>query len=171
MIDECVVAVYPSIDQAHEAVQRLVDGGHPSAKISLVTVSIQTDPVVVEELSLNDDARHDAAIGAGLGSLLGLLAGLSVMVLSGVGIVFLFGPVGGSIVGSIAGGYLGSLMGYGVHQHQLERFERLVQEGNVLVIANGDPVELAQAHGLLSATEATELHTYARSENETPETA
>jgi hypothetical protein len=171
MIDECVVAVYASVDQAREAIHRLTEMGFPAGQISLVTVGFKDDPKVMEELQLSDDSMYDAAAAAGLGGVLGTLAGLSAMVLSGLGVVFLVGPVGGGIAGSIAGAYIGALAGWGVHEHQISRYQQLVEQGNVLVIANGDPLLLTQAHQVLEETAPAELHTYARSDDEAAETA
>ncbi|MFO0911412.1 MAG: hypothetical protein U0795_00525 [Pirellulales bacterium] len=169
MINECVVAVYASIEKACEAIHRLTDQGFPADQISLVTAGFQDDPKVMEELQLNDDSMHDAATAAGLGGILGTLAGLSVMVLSGLGVVFLCGPIGGGIVGGIAGAYIGAMAGWGVHEHQISRYQQLVAKGNALVIANGDPLQLAHAHQELDKTTPEELHTYARTEDETAE--
>jgi hypothetical protein len=45
----------------------------------------------------------------------------------------------------------------------------LVEQGHALVIANGNPLELARAYRLLEATKPAELHTYARTGDEAPE--
>ena len=169
MIDECVVAVFPTLDGARDAVHRLTDGGFPAAQVSLVTLGLQDDPLAIQELKLRDDSMYDAAVLAGLGSVLGVLGGLSVMILSGLGVVFLVGPVGGAIVGGLAGGYIGAMSGWGVHDHQLHRYQRLVEEGSVLVIANGDPLQLIEAHRLLEHSGPSEIHTYSRMGDEAAE--
>jgi hypothetical protein len=170
MVDECVVAVYATLDKAHEAVHRLTDSGFPAGQVSLVTLGLKDKPEVVEQLKLRDDSLYDAAVAAGLGGVLGILGGLSVMVLSGLGAVFLVGPVGGGILGGIAGGFIGAMAGWGVHEHQIERYQRLVEAGHVLVIAHGDPLPLVQAHRLLAETGPSEIHTYSRAGDELPET-
>ena len=118
MVDECVVAVYPTLDRARGVIHRLTEGGYPATQLSLVTVGLKDNPDVIAELKLSDDSKHDAAVAAGLGSVVGVLSGLTVMVLSGLGIVFLVGPIGGGIVGSIVGAYMGALAGWGVHEHR-----------------------------------------------------
>lgn len=166
MIEECVVAVYRTLDAASDAVRRLTAAGFRPATISLVTLALEDNPEVLDELKLRDDSLYDAAAGAGLGSVLGLLSGISVTVLSGLGIVFLVGPIGGAIMGGITGGFIGAMAGWGVHEHQIQHYERLVRSGNVLVIAHGDPRELANAYRLLGETDPAELHTYSRSDSE-----
>jgi hypothetical protein len=166
MADECVVAVYATLDKGREAVRLLTDHDFPAAQVSLVTLGLKDDAEVLEELKLRDDSLHDAAVAAGLGSVVGVLVGLGAMVASGLGAVFLVGPVGGGIVGALTGGYLGAMAGWGVHEHQIEHYERLIKKGNTLVVANGNPLELAHAHRRLKESEPSELHTYARSDDE-----
>jgi uncharacterized membrane protein len=169
MIDECVVAVYPSLDGARQAIDQLNTSGFPSAQISLVTIGLRENAAVLEQLKLCDDSMHEAAVTAGLGSFLGALGGLATMVLSGVGVVFLMGPVAGGIMGGVAGAYIGAISGWGVHEHQIRHYERLIQNGSVLIIANGDPIQLLQAFRLLEKTAPSEVHTYARTGDEQPE--
>jgi hypothetical protein len=92
------------------------------------------------------------------------------MALSGLGAVFLVGPVGGGIVGGLTGAYIGALSGWGVHEHQLEHYERLVEQGKALVIANGNPLDLAHAYRILLNADASDIHTHARIGDEAPET-
>jgi len=166
MSDECVVAVYKKLDDARKAVRELSEGGFPTPQISLVTAGLKDHPDIVEELQFKDDSMHDAAVLAGLGGIAGALAGLSVIVASGLGVVFLVGPIGGAIAGAVTGGFMGAMGGWGVHDHQIQHYERLIAEGHVLVVANGAPLDLARAHRVLEWTNTEELHTYARSDDE-----
>jgi hypothetical protein len=165
MTDECVVAVYGNLDKAHESIQRLIADDTPADRISLVTLSLRDKPEVVEELRLSDDSLYDAAVSAGLGGVIGVLTGLSAMVLSG-GILFFVGPLYGGIVGGLTGGFIGAMSGSGVHEHQVHRYEGLLKEGKMLVIVNGDPMQLTLAHRVLEQTQPIELHTYARAADE-----
>jgi hypothetical protein len=161
MIDECVVAVYGNLDKAHESIKQLIGHNTPSDRISLVTISLRDKPVVIEELGLSDDSLYDAAVSAGLGGIIGVLAGLSATIISG-GVLFFIGPLYGAIVGGMTGGFIGAMSGSGIHEHQIQRYERLLNEGSTLVIVNGDPMQLTLAHQVLEETQPTELHTYAR---------
>jgi hypothetical protein len=166
MADECVIAVYRTLETAEKAIRQLKAGGLPTSQISLASVGLRQSPELLEDLKLHDDSMYDAAMAAGLGALVGVLSGLAVMVLSGLGAVFLMGPLGGGIVGGVTGGYLGAILGWGVHKHDLLRYDRLLKEGNVIVVANGNPLELANAHRVLEKTDAAELHTYAKAGDE-----
>jgi hypothetical protein len=166
MADECVIAVYRTLETAENAIQQLKEGGFPTSQVSLATVGLQQSPELLEDLKLHDDSMHDAAVAAGLGAFVGVLSGVAVMVLSGLGAVFLMGPLGGGIVGGVTGGYLGAILGWGVHKQDLQRYERLLKDGNVIVVANGNPLELANAHRVFERTDTAELHTYARAGDE-----
>ncbi|QDU74634.1 hypothetical protein Pan97_16460 [Bremerella volcania] len=169
MSEECVVAVYASLEKGQQAVHTLDRGDFPAKQISLVTRPLEEQPEVMEDIALGDDSARDAAIGAGLGAILGVLAGVAVTVVSGLGAVFLAGPIGGGIVGAAAGAFLAGLKGWGVHQEHIHHYQNRVKEGDVLVIAHGDPLELVHAHKILTETDPVELHTYAKTSSETPE--
>jgi hypothetical protein len=95
-----------------------------------------------------------------------VLSGIAVMVVSGLGAVFLAGPVGGAIVGTVTGGFLGAMAGWGVHEHQIKHYERLIKSGKVLVVGTGNPLELAHAYRQLEDSDTYELHLYSRSDDE-----
>ena len=54
----------------------------PTERVSLVTTRLMERPELVEELKMGDDSLHDAAIGAGLGGVVGVLGGLAVAVVA-----------------------------------------------------------------------------------------
>ena len=166
MVDECVVGVYRDLDRAEKAIGELTDTGFAADQISVVTAGLRARPQLVKELELSDDSLHDAAVTAGLGGIVGALSGLAATVISGLGAVFLVGPVGGAIVGGLTGGFIGAMAGWGIHDEKLRHYERLVQDGNVLLIAHGQPSDLAHAYRTLEETDALELHTYARTDDE-----
>lgn len=170
MVDECVVSVYPKVNLAQDAIHRLIESGFPSGQVSLVTTAVRDNPQLLEELKLSDDSAHDAAVGAGLGGVLGILGGAGVVALTRVGAMFLVGPLWGGMLGGLTGAFIGAMSGWGVHDHKIQHYQQLVERGQVIVIAVGDPVQLAQAYRLLYETGPSEVHTYARMGDEHPET-
>jgi len=168
MSEECVIAVFDDLEHAQEAVHIIDRGGFPSKQVSLVTRGTKEQPEIVEDLKMGDDSARDAAAGAGLGAIAGILAGVAVMVVSGLGVVFLVGPIGGGIVGAVAGAFLGGLSGWGVHDEQIRHYEHLVQEGKILVIAHGNPLEIVDADRMLKGANPSELHVYAKTGSEAP---
>ena len=170
MNDECVVGVYDSLQNAEQAVRIMHQAGFPTKQVSLVASHLANKPELVEEIAMGDDSVRDAAIGAGLGGILGMLAGIGAMVVSGAGIVvFLAGPIGVAALGTMVGAFLGGMVGWGVHEQHIQHYEKSVKEGKVLVIANGNPLELTHAERILKETDVAEVHLHSRTSSEAPE--
>ena len=169
MHDECVVAVFHDLEQAKTAVHILDRGEFPTDQVSFVTKSPKELPEVREDFKMRDDSLRDAMIGAGLGAIAGGLSGAVVMMVSGVGAVFLAGPIGLGLTGAVAGAFLGSMGGWGVHKERIRHYEKLVQQGKVLVIAHGDPIQLVHADRILKETDAEQVHLYSKTSSEAPE--
>lgn len=169
MAEECVIAVYGSPKAASDAVHILHRGGFPTKQITVVAADADDECEVQDDLKMGDDSIRDAAIGAGLGGVLGVLAGVSVMAVTGLGLVFLIGPVGGGIVGALTGGLMGGLAGSGVHKSQIEHYKECLHHDQVLLIVEGNPLELSRADRILHETEVIELRMHAKTDSEAPE--
>lgn len=158
MSEECVVAVYDTISQAQCAVQALKDSGVPSDKVSLATKTLKPEEEVREAIEFGDEMSKDAAIGAGAGVLLGLLAEATVFAITGIGAFLVTGPI---VAGGIVGGLIGASAGWGVHKDHIRAYEEKLKAGKVLVIAHGDPLSVTAAENILSETSPASLHLYA----------
>ena len=169
MAEECVVAVYGTPKAASDAVHILHRADFPAEQITMVATDVLSQANVTDDLTMGDDSIRDAAIGAGLGGVLGVLAGVSAMAISGLGMVFLIGPVGGGIVGALTGGLLGGLAGWGVHEAQIGHYQQCLKQDQLLVIVEGDPLEVARADRILQETELIELHLHAKTDSEASE--
>ena len=167
MNDECIVGAYDSLKQAEQAVRILHRAGFPTPQISLVASSAQETPGLKEEFKMGDDSVRDAAIGAGLGGVLGMLTGFGAMAVAGAGIVvFLAGPVGIAALGTVVGAFLGGIAGWGVREEHIRHYEQCVKDGKVLVIANGNPLELVHAERILKETDVAEVHVHSRTSSD-----
>lgn len=169
MAEACVVAVYDSTDKAESAVHILHRAGYPTDQISLIAATLDGHAEAIGDLAMQDDSLRDAAVGAGLGGVLGVLAGISLMAVTELGIVFLIGPLGGGFVGAVTGGFVGALSGWGVHKTQLARYERCLKKGRVLVIAEGDPQQVAKADRILQETDNEEIRVHEKTDSESKE--
>ena len=170
MYEECVVGVYDSLDKAELALRILRRGDFPSEQASLVASRLADHPELARELEMGDDSIRDAAIGAGLGGLVGVLAGLGAVASAG-GPVFIFGPVAAGLTAATVGAFLGSMAGWGVHQQDIQHYEQCIARGKTLVVANGSPLELVDAKRILQETDAIEVRVHARTSSEAPEVA
>jgi hypothetical protein len=169
MHEECVVAIYDSFAKAEQALHILSRSGFAMWRVSLATAATAGGSKLVADLRMGDDALRDGAIGAGLGGAVGLLAGLGATLVTGVGVVFLFGPAAAGILGATVGAYLGTFFGWGVHRGHIKQYEQFIKEGKVLVVANGAPLELAQAEKILKETDVLAVDLHARAADESPE--
>jgi hypothetical protein len=161
MAEECVVAVYKDTLKAKAAIDKLIASGFPQKNVSLVTATLKNEPVEVKRaLELGDNSEKDAAIGAGIGGVIGLLGGGTVVTLAGTG-VFIAGPLG-LAAGAVVGGLIGAIRGWSVHTDHIPKYEQKLKAGHVLVLAHGsDPVALAAAEKTLYATQPVEVKLHA----------
>jgi outer membrane lipoprotein SlyB len=165
MAEECVVAVYKDVAQAKAAIDTLIASGFPQTNISLVTASLKNEPAAVKRaLELGDNAEKDAAIGAGIGGVIGLLGGATVVSMAGAGVV-IAGPLG-ALTGVVVGGLIGAIRGWSVHSDHIPKYEEKIKSGQVLVIAHGnDPAKVAAAEKTLHTTRPAEIHLYASTDD------
>lgn len=162
MSQECVVAVYPSLERAKHAVQTLESAGFSHDHVSLVTRSPADRVPDDEALQYGDQAERSAAKGAGVGGLIGALLGAPVMTIGGIGAVVIAGPIAMGLTGAIVGGLVGAMSGWGVHSDHVKEYEQRIADGSVLVMASGGPREVAEAEKILQEqTEPDELHLHA----------
>jgi uncharacterized membrane protein len=169
MSHECVVAVYDSFDAARDAIREIERANFPSDQVSLVSHDVRNEVDRDEMLQFGDNTERNAARGAGIGGLLGLLMGAPLLAIPGVGPVLLAGPLAAGMTGAIVGGFLGSMSGWGVHSDHIREYEEIVDKGSVLVVVNGDPVQLAEAARILDHTNPSEVRVHARESSDTPE--
>ncbi len=161
MSQECVVAVYKSFDQAKEAMHALKAARFPADQVSFVTRSERDDFPREEALHYGDETERNAAQGAGVGGLIGVVVGASVLAVSGAGLVLVAGPIAMGLAGAVVGGFLGAMGGWGVHDDHIREYESRVSDGALLVIAAGDPQQVASAEQILQQTEPEEMHLHA----------
>ena len=78
-------------------------------------------------LQFGDNMEKIAAIGAGAGGLLGLVAGAGVLTFASGQTAVLLGPI--VVTSAIVGGFLGAMAGWGVHSNRLSWYEQKVKTG------------------------------------------
>jgi hypothetical protein len=155
------VAIYGTLAKAGTAVESLDDKGFPHDQVSLVTSAADKRVRKNETIRAGDESENQAAAGAAVGGLLGMLLGAPLIAIPGIGPLLLAGPLATGITGALVGGFLGSMSGWGVHSDHVAGYQNLVHEGKVLVVAHGDPSEVALAENVLRETHPLELHLHA----------
>ncbi len=167
--EESVVAVYDNVGKAKQAVKRLCDSGVASAHISFVAQSLEDQNEVTGYLDQGDRTETDAARGAIVGGVLGLLIGAAFFWIPGFGALVVLGPLAAGMTGSAVGALVGAMTGWGIPKDRVQRYEQIVREGKLLVVVHADPLTVAEAHRHLQATEPEELHLYAENSSDSPE--
>lgn len=159
MHNECVVAVYENSEQARLAAHTLESSEFPNDQVSLVISNLEKHADVEADLQAGEDEVRDVMVGGGLGSLIGLIAGASIVVSGGM-MILVIGSLAGLVAGGIAGTFLGAIEGWGVHGHRVKYYELLVNAGHPIIVAHGDPLQVVTAYRLLQQTAPKELHLY-----------
>ncbi len=163
LVGACVVAVYDSITRAERALHILHGSEFPHDQMSLVMSHIKDDPDLVTDLKLGQESAKESAVCAGLGGVVGFLSGIAVAVVTGIGTVFLLGPITGLFGGAALGTFVGAMAGLGIRREDIGRYEQCVKDGKVLVIAHGESHELDHAKRILNGTDVNEVKLHSRS--------
>ena len=84
-----------------------------------------------------EGATTGASTGGILGGALGWLAGIGTLAIPGVGPFIAAGPIlaalGGAAVGATVGGISGALVGLGIPEYEVKRYEGKLASGNILI--------------------------------------
>ena len=141
-----ITGLFDSYADAQRAVTKLHAAGVPEDDMSLIANNAAGAHAPSGE-AVADHAAEDAEAGAGLGAAIGgvggLLAGLGLLAIPGVGPVVavgwlgatLLGAAGGAAVGAAAGGLVGALVEAGVPDEDAHVYAEGVRRGGTLVTA------------------------------------
>lgn len=163
-----VVGIYKSIADAEDAIEKLNSGGFPINQVSIVAQDLESERQVHGFVTTGDVAKTGATAGAWMGGLFGVLIGAAFVWVPGFGPLLVAGPLAaallggieGAVVGAAGGGLLGSLVGWGVSNQHILKYEEIVKGGKYLVIAHGTEEEVMVAHKLLDQTNTDELNVH-----------
>ncbi len=171
-----IAGLFDNLDAAHAAVRDLRELGLPSSDVSLVAHDVTgtyTQSLNGADWATTTPVHRDAtATGAGMGAVLGGLAGLMVglgaLVLPGIGPVLAAGPLAtvlsgifgvgmGAVSGGLAGGLLGALVDLGVPEDQAHYYAEGVRRGGALVTVNASDDQAEAVRGILSRHYAVDV--------------
>lgn len=133
-----VTGIFTNRSSAEQAISQMEAVGIGHSQISLV----MTDQSRGSKFKFVESTKADegAAAGAGVGGLLGTIAGgllsAGVLAIPGLNLVVtgaLVSALAGLGAGAITGGLVGGLIGAGIPEHEAKLYEKEIQAGNVLV--------------------------------------
>jgi uncharacterized membrane protein len=144
-----ISGLYDTYEQATQAVEALEDAGVSSSDISLVAPGGSGSA----EMQDADGTVAGAGVGAAVGGIGGLLAGLGAFAIPGIGPVVGAGWLATTLIGAAAGGAVGGLLGSltdaGIDEHDAHVYAEGVRRGSTLVIARVDEAQADAAQAIL----------------------
>lgn len=166
------IAVFSNFEAAGQALYSLVIAGFPLSKIFLVgrdmTACIQNGQMVTVKRPIEEKhagtisgtglgLKKGWLIGNGVGGAVGFCLGLGILALPGVGQIALANAVIFTMISSgiftAAGGLVGALIGLGVTEKQANAYNKLIDQGDYLIVMNGTDREIKRAEKMLAAQE------------------
>ena len=154
------IGVYADQQSALAAIETLKAAGFPATQISLLGHAPEYhDGDIVSDGAAQPDvferpmkiATRGVGIGAVVGPILGILAGIGLLSIPGLGTIVGAGAIAGGLAGLDAG-----LIGGGVISALAiaaggkgSKYQTHLEEGRYLIIAQGTPDEVKHAHDVL----------------------
>jgi len=155
MATKTLVTTFEHVREAEEAVYALHDAGFARDDLGWVTRTATGEEVASGTAAASRHAALEGVgVGAGLGSLAGLLIGFTAFAIPGVGPVVVAGPLvsalAGATVGAAAGGLVDALINVGVPTERAHHFaERLHKGAAIVTVTVDDDEEEALALSIL----------------------
>jgi hypothetical protein len=150
---ELEAGVFDDVDDAREAVHRLLAAGFTNEQINVVC-SDETKELYFKEFEHQEPAgtyTPKATIAGGtIGAVLGGVAVIVSAAATGSLALWAAGPIT-AWAGGIAGGLVGAMMTRGVEKELANFYQQAVVDGRILVAAEIDPED--QQHALAKAAE------------------
>ena len=148
-----VVAVYPDHAAAERAVRQLHEAGFDLGDLSIVGRDFQETEEPYGFVSRGDYVKAGAETGSLFGGLFGLCVGAGFLVLPGLGLVVVAGPLAaallagieGAVAGTALGSLAGALVGWDVPKDRALKYEEHVKGGKFLVFVRSIPEVVARA--------------------------
>ncbi|MEX0649470.1 MAG: hypothetical protein WD200_00535 [Candidatus Andersenbacteria bacterium] len=114
-------------------------------------ISVLGQDSVLTEARKHSHTAEDAGKGAGIGGILGLIAGIAPVALPGIGLVIgagtlIAGVLGGAGLGSVVGGLVGFFRDHlGLGKDHATMYEEGIREGNILLAVHTNTADAAEA--------------------------
>ncbi|HYV92921.1 MAG TPA: general stress protein [Chitinophagales bacterium] len=147
------IGVYETHAQAVAAIHELKLANFPVRHVSVLgQADVKNPHSHADDDAITDQAGKGVGIGILAGSTLGILTGVGVFAIPGLGFLFgagaLVGALAGLDLGLIGGGIAGALS-IGMHKEHYEKYDRYLKEGKFLLIIHGSAKEIEHAQDIL----------------------
>ena len=139
-----VFGIFRTRDQVERAIDNLRIAEFRAADISvLLPENVGNKELGTEKSTKSPEgAATGGATGAIAGGVLGWLAGIGALAIPGIGPFIAAGPImaalAGMGAGAVLGGATGALVGIGIPEYEVKRYEGLVRTGGILISVHCD---------------------------------
>lgn len=163
--EQSIVAIYETHTGAEAALRDLQKAGFDMKRLSIIGKDYHTEEHALGFYTSGDRMKFWGVRGAFWGSLWGVLFGGAFFFIPVLGPLVVMGPLVGWIVGALEGAAVGATAGVlaaalasiGIPNDSIVKYELDVKAGKFLVLAQGNPETIAQAHAVLGTTGASLL--------------
>jgi hypothetical protein len=148
-MNRVVIGLFSETRNAQNAINEMEKMGLDPKNISLVMRDEGKARILSKDTGAHvvEGTTKGAVVGAMLGGLAGFLVATGVLGATGVGALFIAGPlatalgltgtaattVSGAATGALAGGLVGALVGIGIPREDAKMYEQRIAEGGILV--------------------------------------
>jgi hypothetical protein len=172
-----LIGIYPDRESVERVLRRLHDDGFDMRDVSVICRGFEATKLPAGVLTTGDIAAAGAGVGAVAGFLCGLAIGTALLVVPGLGPLFvtgsflaaLAGASEGAVVGAVIGGLGGALVGWGIPAVHVQRYETHLSEGTFLLLARADPVDIEYIRSVLAPEALDQLEFYEESVGSWPD--
>jgi hypothetical protein len=141
VMTKTIAGFFKNRSEGETACRKLLDSGFTSDEVSFVSGDTEGHEIPALGPIPGTGADSEVPEDASLGSVIGLAAGLVLLVVPGVGPFLAIGPLaaamGGVAAGAAVGGLVGLLRDHGVSKEEAEFYEEGIRRGGSLVTVRG----------------------------------
>lgn len=160
-LQQTVIGVFDSRQQADNSVEQLRQQGFMQAEISIVAKQHEGhDAAGADKTAKPNSITNGVITGGTLGGIGGVMAAAGALAIPGFGPIIALGPIAAALGGVVAGGIAGGLVDYGIPAERGKAYEAQIREGKVLAIIRTESSKVSQATNILRQTGAKNVETH-----------
>jgi hypothetical protein len=156
---KAVIGVFDEKDKIKTAVTRLKEAGFAESDLGLITGYQVEEVDDLLDQEPEETAVTGAVIGSGIGGVLGLLGGITVLTVPGVGPMLASGLLA-TATGSVVGGYLGSLYASRKEDQPEHELKKALSERKLILFARVQDMNEESARTIMQQSGGNYLETH-----------
>lgn len=167
-VNNAVVAIYNTHNEAEEGVRALQKSGFDMKKLSIIGKDYHTEQQVLGYYNTGDRVKHWGKLGAFWGSIFGLLLGSAFLVIPGIGPIVVAGPFVAWLVSAVEGAAVvgglsaigAALFSIGIPKNSVLKYETALKADKYLLVVHGTAEEIAKAKDIIQTTSPAEIEVH-----------